>query len=120
MATLGIERKGVLSIGVLRLLVGNRVGVGLTRSAIRPLLPSLLPVRGASKQRPHCSEPPVARTGKHPWLHPGWKIPPTRIGYCSNTNCAHRFRSEDNNVDFTQVQPHYYRVRQVEPCDKLG
>ncbi len=34
-----IECKGVLSIGVYRLLVGNRVSVGLTRSTTRPLLP---------------------------------------------------------------------------------
>ncbi len=27
---------------------------------------------------------------------------------------AHRFRCEDNNVAFTNVQPHYYRVRQVD------
>ncbi len=32
--TLGIECKGVLSTGVDRMLVGNRVGVGLTRSTI--------------------------------------------------------------------------------------
>ncbi len=46
---LGIECKDVLSIGVPRLLIGNRVGVGLTRSTIRHLLPSLFPVKGASK-----------------------------------------------------------------------
>ncbi len=45
---------------------------------------------------------------------------PTRIGYCSKTNCARRVRREDNNVDFTHVQPHYYRVQQVEPCHQLG
>ncbi len=49
-------------------------------------------------------------------LHLGWKILPTRIGFCSYTNCAHRFRCEDNNVAFTRVQPHYYRKLQVEPC----
>ncbi len=47
--TLGIECKGVLPTGVDRMLVGNRVGVGLTRSTIRHLLPSLFPVKGASK-----------------------------------------------------------------------
>ncbi len=31
-----------------------------------------------------------------------------------------RFRCEDNNVAFMNVQPHYYRVRQVEPCHHLG
>ncbi len=62
----------------------------------------------------------VAQTGQHPWLHAGWKIRPTRIGYCSNTNCARRFRCGSNNVDFTHVKPHYYRVQQVEPCHQLG
>ncbi len=42
------------------------------------------------------------------------------IGYCSNTNYAYRFCREDNNVDFTHVQPHYYRVRQVEHRHQLG
>ncbi len=49
-----------------------------------------------------------------------WKILPTRIGCCSNTNCARRLRCEDNNVAVTNVQPHYYRVRQVEPYHHLG
>ncbi len=62
----------------------------------------------------------VARTGHHPWLRPGWKILPTRIGCCSNTNGDGRLRCESNNVAFTNVQPHYYRVRQVEPCHHLG
>ncbi len=31
-----------------------------------------------------------------------------------------RFQCEDNNVAFTNVQPHYYRVRQVEPSYLLG
>ncbi len=31
-----------------------------------------------------------------------------------------RFQCEDNNVAFTNVQPHYYRVRQVEPCHQVG
>ncbi len=55
------------------------------------------------------------RTGQHPWPRPGWKILPTRIGYCSNTNGDRRFRCEDKNVAFTNVQPHHYRMRQVEP-----
>ncbi len=37
--TLGIECKGVLSTGVDRMLVGNRVGVGLTHSAIISFAP---------------------------------------------------------------------------------
>ncbi len=31
-----------------------------------------------------------------------------------------RFRCEDNNVAFKNVQPYYYRVWQVEPCHPLG
>ncbi len=45
----------------------------------------------------------------------GWEILPTRIAYSSNRH----FQFEDNNVDFTHVQPHYNRVWQVEPCHKL-
>ncbi len=30
------------------------------------------------------------------------------------------FRWYDNKIDLTQVQPHYYVVRQVEPCHHLG
>ncbi len=62
----------------------------------------------------------VVWTGKHPWLYPGWKILPTMMGYCSSANNARCFQREDNNVDLTPVQPHYYCVRQVEPCQKLG
>ncbi len=39
----------------------------------------------------------------------GWKILPTRIGYCSNINCVRRFRCEDNTGDLLCAQPHYYR-----------
>ncbi len=85
------------------MLFGHRVRVRLTRSTIKPLLPSLFPVKGASKLRPHGSEPPVLRTGQHPWLRPGWKILTTWTCYCSNTNYARRFRCEDNNVDVTHV-----------------
>ncbi len=89
------------------MLVGNRAGVGLSRSTTSPLLPSLIPVKEASKQRPHGGrESPVARTGQHPW-----KMLPTMMGDCSNTKGARCFQCEDNNLDFTQVQPHYYRVR---------
>ncbi len=62
----------------------------------------------------------MARTGQHLRRHPGWKILPTKIGNCSDTDCVHRFRCEDNNVDITHMQPHYYGVRQVEPCHQLG
>ncbi len=33
--TLGVECEGVLSTGVVRMLVENRIGIGLTRSTIR-------------------------------------------------------------------------------------
>ncbi len=75
--TLGIECKGVLSNGVERMLVGNRVDVGLTGSTTNPMPPSLFPVKGANRYRPHGSEPPVAWIGQHPWFRPGWKILPT-------------------------------------------
>ncbi len=42
------------------------------------------------------------------------------MGYCSNTNYIRRFRCENNNIDFTYVQPLFYRVRQVESCHRLG
>ncbi len=100
--------------------VHRGIVVSLTQSRIRPLLPSLFPVKGTNKERMHGGEPPGAQTEQHPWLHPGWKILPTRIGYCLNTNCANLFRREDNNVTFTHVQPHYHRVRQVESCHHLG
>ncbi len=51
------------------------------------------------------------------WRGPGnihGLILPTRIGYCSNTNCDRSFRCKDNNVAFTNVQPHYDRVPPVD------
>ncbi len=30
---------------------------------------------------------------------------PTRVGFCSNTNWAHRFRCEGKKVDLTQIAP---------------
>ncbi len=63
------------------------VGVGLTRSAVTPMLQSSFPAKGASKYRPHGgSEPPVAQTGQHPGLRLGWTITPTRKGNCLITN----------------------------------
>ncbi len=41
---------------------------------------------------------------------------PPRMGYCSNTNRVRRFRFEDNNVSFMNMQAQYYCVQQVEPC----
>ncbi len=45
--------------------VGNREAVGLN-----PMLPSFIPAK---------SEPPVARTGQHPWRRPRWKILPALL-----------------------------------------
>ncbi len=85
--------------------------------AFSPHLSSRLSDLGSNNSR---CEPPVARAGQHQCLRPGWKILPMRIGYCSNTNGDRRFRCGDNNVAFTNVQLHYYRVRSVEPCHHLG
>ncbi len=54
----------------------------------------------------------------HPWLRSGWKILPTRIGYCSNTNGDYHFQFVGNNVAFTCMQPHNYR--EVGSCHQLG
>ncbi len=61
--TFGLESMGVLLTGVRRMLVANRVGVGLTRSTISSVSPSLFPIKRANKQRPPGSKPPVARIG---------------------------------------------------------
>ncbi len=54
-------------------------------------------------------------------MAPSWMENPTdKIGYCINNNGDRRFRCEDSNVAFTNVQPHNYHVRQVEPCQHLG
>ncbi len=53
-----------------------------------PCTPSYCLLREQVKHAHMVVRPPVARTGQHPWLRPGWKILPTRISYCSNTNCA--------------------------------
>ncbi len=55
--------------------------------------------------------PPVARAEQHPLIRPGRYILPTRMGYCSNTNWARRFRCGDNNANFVHAQPHFYGVR---------
>ncbi len=44
----GMKRKYVASTGVLRLLVGNRVGVDITRSTISSLLSSFFQVKVAN------------------------------------------------------------------------
>ncbi len=63
----------------------------------------------------------MARTGQHPWLRPGWKILPIRIGCsCSNNKWFDRFRCEDNNVDLMCVQPHCYGVWWMEHSHRTG
>ncbi len=44
------------------------------------------------------------------------------LALCLNTSTSwnHAFQCEDSNADVVHVQPHYYRVRQVEPCHQLG
>ncbi len=71
-------------------------------------------LREQIKKRLHSSEPYVTRTWQHPWLRPEWKNLLTVMGQCSNTNYVRRFQCEDKNVDLMRVQPHFYRVRQVE------
>ncbi len=95
----------------LGVLVEIREDVCLIGSIISPKLPSLFPVERASKWRSPGSVAPAARTGHHRWLHPGWKILPRRIANCSNTNWACHFRCENNNVDFSHMETHYYRVQ---------
>ncbi len=41
------------------------------------------------------------------------------IGHCSNANRARHVRCDDINVDLMRVQPHCYRLRQVEPSQEL-
>ncbi len=85
------------------MLVGTRVGVGLTQSTISPMLRSLFPIKGM------VVKPSVALTK----LSPGRKGISTRIGYGSNNKLAHRFRCEDTSVNFMDVQP-YYMCHQVD------
>ncbi len=58
----------VKTIGVYKMAVGNRVGVGLTRSTISSLLSSLLQMKEASRLRIHRSEAFVMPTRQHPQL----------------------------------------------------
>ncbi len=70
------------------MLVGNRIVVSLTRSKIKPLLPFL-------KEQVNNVRMVVSRLWRSPGYIHGFildgKILPTRIGYCSNTNCARRW-----------------------------
>ncbi len=90
-------------------LYGNRDGEDLTRTDIKSLFPSLFSARDASKQRPHGSEPPVARTGQHPWTSQ------------DGLQFKHQIRPVASGVRITiRVLPQYYFVQQVEPCHQFG
>ncbi len=92
------------------MLVGN-----LTRGSIRPLLPSLFPVKKAVSG----SEYLVAQNRQLPW--PGWKTLPSKVRATAQTlNLIRRFRCGDNNVICKHLKPHCYLERQVEPCHRLG
>ncbi len=41
------------------------------------------------------------------------EIPTDKDRLLVKTSYAHRFRCEDNNVDFMRMQQHYFRVRQM-------
>ncbi len=86
----------------------------------RPLLPSLFPVKETSKQRRHDSEPLWRGTGSIHGFVLGGKSYQQGWATAQAPNYVHRFWCEESNVDLTHMQPHYYRVRQVEPCHKLG
>ncbi len=60
-----------------------------------------------------------AWTWQHPWLRPGWKILPIRLGSCSCTNCVCRFRCGNKDSDLTRRQPHFHHVRLLRPCRHL-
>ncbi len=48
-----------------------------------------------------------------------WKALLTTMDYNSSIRWAHRCRCDDNNVTLMYMQPHFYHVRQVEPCHRL-
>ncbi len=77
------------------MMVGSQVGVGLTWRTICALFPSLVPVKGGSKNIRMVVS--FHRTVQ-------------QMGYLLNTKLARRFQGEDN------MQLRYYHVRQVEPC----
>ncbi len=56
-----------------RMLVGNQIGEGLTRSTVSSFAPFEISHPGNC---PHGSESPVVGTG-HPGLYPGWRMLPT-------------------------------------------
>ncbi len=72
------------------MLVGNCIGVGLTRSTVNPMLLSLFTVNNVCKVfSPLCREPDTAGTPTEPAVY--------GVG--------------GKNVNLIGVQPHYYRER---------
>ncbi len=59
------------------MLVGVRVGVGLTRSTISSVAPIYICHHVIEKNCPNGSEPPMVGTGYHR-LYPKWRILPAR------------------------------------------
>ncbi len=50
------------------MLLGNRIGVGLTPSTISPTIPSLFLVKGAMKERPYSSDADQATFTASSWM----------------------------------------------------
>ncbi len=98
--TLGIECKGVLSTGVDRMLVGNWVGLGLTRSTINSFAPVNISQHGNRKN--------VLMVVSPLWRGLGILGLTDQAGYFSQVQQTRRCRHEDNNVAIAPVQPHYY------------
>ncbi len=78
------------------MLVGNRHGEDLTRSTLRPLLPSFFPIEGASKQCPYGSES------------------------CDADRTATINFAWQGNLTDQHGQPHYHNMRQVKPWRQWG
>ncbi len=79
-SNLCIKYKAMLSTGVYWMLVGNRIGVGLTRSTLKSKHPFYSQLREFLKTLRMA----VVRTGQPPWLRLRWKLLSTSVGFCSN------------------------------------
>ncbi len=93
-----------------RLLVWNRFGEGLTGSILSPSLPSLFSVKEARKQCPNSSEPSENIRG---FVLGGQRYRP------GLTTVETPNEPVVSGVRMC-VPPHYHRVRQMEPCHRLG
>ncbi len=96
--TLGIECKDMQSTRVWKMLFRNRIGVDPILTIISPMFTSLLQV----------NDPPVAWKGLVENL-------PTRMATAQAP-----IEPAFSGMRIICVQPHYYRIRQVEPCHWLG